>query len=106
MVTARKIHCFVVVADAENDGMPQPTQPRFRPSDLLPWADPHIRSLVEQLQSEVREEESVRRAELAEFEAELAEVEAKLENLEEWAPEVTSVATPSPGLAAPGARRF
>ena len=36
------------------------TQPRFRPSDLLPWADPHIRSLVEQLQEEVREEASQR----------------------------------------------
>lgn len=61
MVAARKIRCLVVLADAETLGMPQRTQPRFRPSDLLPWADPHIRSLVEQLQQEVREEEAQRR---------------------------------------------
>ncbi|QDV76331.1 hypothetical protein [Botrimarina mediterranea] len=61
MVAARKIRCVVVLADAETLGMPQRTQPRFRPSDLLPWADPHIRSLVEQLQQEVREEEAQRR---------------------------------------------
>ncbi len=61
MVAARKIRCVVVLADAETHGMPQRTQPRFRPSDLLPWADPHIRSLVEGLQQEVREEEAQRR---------------------------------------------
>jgi hypothetical protein len=61
MVAARKIRCVIVLADAETVGMPQRTQPRFRPSDLLPWADPHIRSLVEQLQQEVREEEAQRR---------------------------------------------
>lgn len=62
MVSARKIRCVVVVAGSENDGMPSPPQPRFRPSDLLPWADPHIRSLVEQLQQEVREEQIALRA--------------------------------------------
>ena len=61
MVAARKIRCVIVLADAETLRMPQRTQPRFRPSDLLPWADPHIRSLVEQLQQEVREEEAQRR---------------------------------------------
>jgi hypothetical protein len=61
MVAARKIRCVIVIADAETLGMPQRTQPRFRPSDLLPWADPHIRSLVEQLQQEVREEAAQRR---------------------------------------------
>ncbi|TWU00673.1 hypothetical protein Pla108_16250 [Botrimarina colliarenosi] len=61
MVATRKIRCVVVLADAETHGMTQRTQPRFRPSDLLPWADPHIRSLVEQLQQEVRDEEAVRR---------------------------------------------
>lgn len=62
MVTARKIRCVVVLAESETLGMHSSSQPRFRPSDLLPWADPHIRSLVEQLQREVREEESHRRA--------------------------------------------
>ncbi|MEO1495880.1 MAG: hypothetical protein AAFV43_01895 [Planctomycetota bacterium] len=38
--------------------MPTRLERRFRPSDLLPWADPHIRSLVEQLQDEVRQEQS------------------------------------------------
>lgn len=61
MVTARKIRCVVVLAEPETTRMPNRTQPRFRPSDLLPWADPHIRSLVEQLQQEVREEEALRR---------------------------------------------
>ncbi|MEN0109593.1 MAG: hypothetical protein AAF805_02605 [Planctomycetota bacterium] len=61
MVTTQKIRCVVVVASPENDRMPQPSQPRFRPSDLLPWADPHIRSLVEQLQAEVREEAATAR---------------------------------------------
>jgi len=62
MVTDRKIRRVVVVADAEMQRMPTPTKPRFRPSDLLPWADPHIRSLVQQLQDEVREEATHRRA--------------------------------------------
>lgn len=62
MVTARKIRCVVVLAESDAHGMNRPTQPRFRPSDLLPWADPHIRSLVEQLQDEVREEEANRRS--------------------------------------------
>lgn len=56
MVTAPKIRCVVVVAGSENDGMSARYQPRFRPSDLVPWADPHIRSLIEQLQDEIREE--------------------------------------------------
>ena len=56
MLATRKIRCVMIVASAENDGMPRPSQPRFRPSDLLPWADPHIRGLVEQLQEEVRHE--------------------------------------------------
>ena len=30
---------------------------RFRPSDLLPWSDPYIASLVRKLQQEVREEQ-------------------------------------------------
>lgn len=58
MVTASKIRCVVVVAPAETEGMPTRAEARFRPSDLLPWADPHIRSLVEQLQDEVRQEQA------------------------------------------------
>jgi hypothetical protein len=30
---------------------------RFRPSDLLPWSDPYIASLVRKLQQEVRDEQ-------------------------------------------------
>ena len=62
MVTAPKIRCVVVVAGSEELGMTSRHQPRFRPSDLLPWADPHIRSLVEQLQDEVRDEATARPA--------------------------------------------
>ncbi len=69
MVTTKEIRCVVVVATPENEDMNNrlpahyrlpttetKTKPRFRPSDLVPWADPHIRSLVEQLQEEVRSE--------------------------------------------------
>ncbi|MGL4511968.1 MAG: hypothetical protein ACRCT8_02680 [Lacipirellulaceae bacterium] len=63
MVAARQIRCVVVEVPVEMEGMPRFTQPRFRPSDLLPWADPHIRSLVEQLQKEVREDNARRAAE-------------------------------------------
>ncbi len=67
MVAVRKIRCVVVVAPAEVDGMlphdmPQASPRRFRPSDLLPWSDPYIRSLVEQLQEEVRTEVAEARA--------------------------------------------
>ncbi|TWT46918.1 hypothetical protein [Botrimarina hoheduenensis] len=58
MVTASKIRCVVMVASAELEGMPERSTTRFRPSDLLPWADPHIRSLIEQLQDEVRQEQN------------------------------------------------
>lgn len=60
MVTAKKIRCVVVLASPETVGMAARNTPRFRPSDLLPWADPHIRTLVEQLQDEVRDEASRR----------------------------------------------
>ena len=65
MVSAPKIRCVVMLAPSENDVMTSRYTPRFRPSDLLPWADPHIRSLVEQLQDEVREEEEARRHDVA-----------------------------------------
>lgn len=39
--------------------------PRFRPSDLLPWSDPYIASLVTKLQAEVREAHAAARGRLA-----------------------------------------
>jgi hypothetical protein len=63
MVAARQIRCVMIETSAETVDMPRFTQPRFRPSDLLPWSDPYIRSLVEQLQQEVREENARRVAE-------------------------------------------
>lgn len=72
MVAARKIRCVMISVPAEGDRMSNHTEPRFRPSDLLPWADPHIRSMVEQLQKEVREEK-LSRGSLAEQEAGLPE---------------------------------
>lgn len=72
MLASTKIRCVVVVAPVEvepiidtrteSGRMLHHHQPRFRPSDLLPWADPHIRSLVEQLQHEVRSEAAQREA--------------------------------------------
>lgn len=82
MVNASKIRCVVIVATPEEVGMNErnpfqhndsqrpsyrmgtsyQSKPRFRPSDLLPWADPHIRSLVEQLQEEVRQESANNRS--------------------------------------------
>ncbi len=56
MTSQTKIRCTVVSMPTETVGMSNATQPRFRPSDLLPWADPYIASLVHKLQNEVREE--------------------------------------------------
>ncbi|QDU90798.1 hypothetical protein Pla175_42110 [Pirellulimonas nuda] len=56
MANQTKIRCTVVSMPTETVSMPNATQPRFRPSDLLPWADPYIASLVHKLQNEVREE--------------------------------------------------
>ncbi|TWT37068.1 hypothetical protein KOR34_20150 [Posidoniimonas corsicana] len=56
MVAEKTIRCAVVCVDAEMTGMNVPDQSRFRPSDLVPWADPYIASLVRKLQREVREE--------------------------------------------------
>ncbi|WP_146584617.1 hypothetical protein [Posidoniimonas polymericola] len=39
-----------------------PDKSRFRPSDLVPWADPYIASLVRKLQREVREERDAAQA--------------------------------------------
>ena len=61
MVAPRKIRCKVITVVAEDLCMPTPThdskpQPRFRPSDLVPWADPYIAGLIHKLQAEVRSE--------------------------------------------------
>ena len=61
VTTATKVRCIVVVAPSPEAAAPR-SEPRFRPSDLLPWADPHIRSLVEQLQDQVRQEKREQRA--------------------------------------------
>jgi hypothetical protein len=59
MNAPRTIRTIVVTIDADDLDTP-PTnhgiqQARFRPSDLVPWSDPYIASLVRQLQDEVRE---------------------------------------------------
>lgn len=56
-----QIRCTVLAVSVETEGMPSKTQPRFRPSDLLPWADPYIASLVHKLQNEVRQERQAAR---------------------------------------------
>lgn len=79
MVTTQEFRCVVVLAETENDGMPQRSQPRFRPSDLVPWADPHIRSLVEQLQNEVRAEDTLQAEELLHQEAMIEDLASEIE---------------------------
>lgn len=56
MVAEKTIGCAVVCVPAETSRMDERHQARFRPSDLVPWADPYIASLVHKLQREVREE--------------------------------------------------
>ena len=49
----KKIYCTIVRVPT----MPERVADRLaRPSDLLPWADPYIARLVENLQQEVRSE--------------------------------------------------
>jgi hypothetical protein len=48
-----KVFCTVVRVPAEGDRISQRLN---RPSDLLPWADPYIARLVQNLQQEVRHE--------------------------------------------------
>lgn len=51
--TTKKIYCTIVRVPT----MPERVADRLaRPSDLLPWADPYIARLVENLQQEVRSE--------------------------------------------------
>lgn len=61
MAPTRKIRCVAVVVSVEDSFMDHDTNhtspaPRFRPSDLVPWADPQIAGLVQKLQNEVRDE--------------------------------------------------
>ena len=50
-----KVYCAVVRVPAQGERIPQRMN---RPSDLLPWADPYIARLVQNLQQEVRYERS------------------------------------------------
>lgn len=76
MIAARTIRCKVfAIGVPNNDEVPntdppnnvtevadaasfqkETSAPRFRPSDLVPWADPYIAGLVRRLQSDVRKE--------------------------------------------------
>jgi len=58
MVAPRKIRCLVIEVSSEAAALPANTRARFRPSQLLPWADPYISKLVHKLQNEVRLERS------------------------------------------------
>jgi hypothetical protein len=52
---SRKVFCIIVRVPAEGDLVSSRLR---RPSDLLPWADPYIARLVQNLQEEVRFERS------------------------------------------------
>ncbi len=64
MITARTIRCKVITVEADPrcDAINSPKNeradatPRYRPSDMLPWADPYIAGLVKKLQADVRQE--------------------------------------------------
>ena len=56
MVAPRTIRCLVIEVPAELAAMSPRARARFRPSQLVPWADPYIASLVHKLQDEVRHE--------------------------------------------------
>lgn len=84
MVAEKTIHCAVIALPAESTRMPQREPSRFRPSDLVPWADPYIASLVRGLQREVREEREERfLAEIEALESELSDPWAELGREEE-----------------------
>ena len=53
----RMIRCVVIELPADTITRPDP---RFRPSQLLPWSDPQIAQLVTKLQDEVRTEREPR----------------------------------------------
>jgi hypothetical protein len=53
MYAPRQIRCVVIEVPAEDRSL---GRSRIRPSQLLPWSDPYIASLVSKLQDEVRRE--------------------------------------------------
>ena len=66
---SRKIRCHVITVPADagfgdarvgddpaRSARSSESAPRFRPSDLVPWADPYIAGLIHRLQDEVRRE--------------------------------------------------
>lgn len=60
MNAPRRIRTVVVSVPADSQhslDRSSSTKPRFRPSDLLPWSDPYIASLVKGLQEEIRAEQ-------------------------------------------------
>ncbi len=58
MVAELTNDCATVDMPAETTRMNNADRARFRPSDLVPWADPYIASLVHKLQREVRQEQT------------------------------------------------
>ena len=53
----KKVFCTVVrVPVTEDRSRRQDDRFSARPSDLLPWADPHIARLVKRLQDEIRQQ--------------------------------------------------
>ena len=56
MVAPRKVRCLVIEVPAEMAALSPQARGRFRPSQLLPWADPYIAGLVRKLQDDVRYE--------------------------------------------------
>ncbi|MCO6046101.1 hypothetical protein NG895_19550 [Aeoliella sp. ICT_H6.2] len=64
MNTPRRIRTVVVEVPVDNDWLSADRlaagstarSSRIKPSNLLPWSDPYIASLVHKLQDEVREE--------------------------------------------------
>ncbi|WP_425395749.1 hypothetical protein [Aeoliella sp.] len=64
MNTPRRIRTVVVEVPVDNDWLTSDRlatsrSSRLKPSNLLPWSDPYIASLVHKLQDEVREETRV-----------------------------------------------
>lgn len=98
MKSPRTIRTVVIAVPADDvDAHPASrvaSSSRFRPSDLLPWSDPYIASLVKKLQQEVRDEQSSSRlaseAEMPwnepfeQFEEELPSFSLDPDNLLRW----------------------
>lgn len=88
MVAPRKVRKIVctVIRVSENREANYPKK-RFstRPSDLLPWADPYISQLVQNLQKEVRQERAQANHSPAVAVGPIAEMEPPCPSIEpEW----------------------